>query len=186
MRIGIDIDDTISNTNDELVERAIQYDREHLKGKGFKNKNSFKFIDMFYWEEEDKQLFFNKHLEEAMNNALIKPHAKKVINKLKKEGNEIYIITHRSTLYFKNPYRLSNKWLKKNKVKYNKLIVNASEKDKVCEQYNIDIFIDDDINNYQAVSKTGINTLLFDSSFNRQFEGNRVTNWEEIYNIIHN
>ena len=59
MRIGIDIDDTVSHTNERLVEEAYKYDKEHVKGKGFKNRNAYSFMDMFYWNVMDVDNFLN-------------------------------------------------------------------------------------------------------------------------------
>ena len=39
MRIGVDIDDTISFTHKKLIEAALEYDENYVNGKGFKNKN---------------------------------------------------------------------------------------------------------------------------------------------------
>ena len=41
MRVGIDIDDTIANTNELLIDLGLKFDKEYKDGKGFKNKNSY-------------------------------------------------------------------------------------------------------------------------------------------------
>ena len=50
---------------------------------------------------------------------------------------------------------------------------------------NIDIFIDDSVINCKSTIDNGINTLLFDNSFNRNNTSmRRVLNWNEVYKII--
>ena len=58
MNIGIDIDDTIASTNEKLIETAIRYDKEVLGGRGFKNKDAYKFVEMFYWDKTNVNNFF--------------------------------------------------------------------------------------------------------------------------------
>ena len=58
MRLGVDIDDTIALTNEKLIETAIRYDKEVLGGRGFKNKDAYKFVEMFYWDKTNVNNFF--------------------------------------------------------------------------------------------------------------------------------
>ena len=57
MRIGIDIDDTVSKTNEKLIEAAIEYDKKRVKGKGFRNPDAYSFMEMFYWNVMDVDTF---------------------------------------------------------------------------------------------------------------------------------
>ena len=117
MRIGIDIDDTISKTNEKLIEVALEYDRQRVKGKGFKDPDAYSFMEMFYWNVVDVDTFLktfrsgNYFLElEPVTGAV------EYINKLYDEGNEIFFITRRQNkLKMK---MMTKKWLKKNGFKY--------------------------------------------------------------------
>ena len=77
--------------------------------------------------------------------------------------------------------------MKDNNINYDKLICSF-DKDKVCKNENIDLFIDDSIENCNKVSKLGIETLLFTSKSNMSSETNlnRVYSWEDIYNFVSN
>ena len=66
-----------------------------------------------------------------------------VIKKLRKDGHKIYIITARDSEFHNDPYELSKTWLDKNNIEYDKLIVNARDKVKICKEQNVNIFIDD-------------------------------------------
>lgn len=185
MRIGIDIDDTISNTNDLLIEAALEFDRTNFEGKGFKDKSNFKFTDMFYWTEEMKNQFCTMMYEKIIPEVPLKPHAKEVINRLKDEGNEIYIITARSFDDYSDPVKISKMWLERNGIRYNKLFAGIKNKGIICKENNVDIFIDDLPSNCRSVELYGIKTLLFDSDFNKDvIDFKRVERWEEVYNII--
>ena len=60
MRIGIDIDDTVSNSNKKIIEEALKYDEEFLNGRGFKDKNGVSFMEKFYWNVYNVDDFFNR------------------------------------------------------------------------------------------------------------------------------
>ena len=53
MIIGIDIDDTIAKTNERLISEALEFDKKFVRGKGFKNKKAYSFMEMFYWSVVD-------------------------------------------------------------------------------------------------------------------------------------
>ena len=57
MRIGVDIDDTTSKTNDRLVEEAYIYDKKYLKGRGFQDKDAYSFTEMLFWNVVDVDNF---------------------------------------------------------------------------------------------------------------------------------
>ena len=184
MRIGIDIDDTISNTASYLIEEAVVFDRLYKK-KGIADNTEYDFCKMFNWTKEDKYDFYKYIYENKIHDMPVKPHAKEIINKLKKEGNEIYIITRRDTDIYKDPYKESKKWLKKNNIKFDKLVVKAKDKGKVCKELEVDLFIDDLVSNVERANEENVNVLIFDSAYNKDEKRfKRVVSWEEIYNIV--
>lgn len=185
-RIGIDIDDTICDTNELIVIEADKYDREVLGGTGIKNPDAYDFQTMMGWDINGKGKFFADRLEYIMANAKIKPFAKEVINKLYDEGTEIVFISLRKKKYLSDPYKLSFDWLHKNEVKFHKLFVDTGEKTDECVDNKIDLFIDDLPKNCEDVSSAGINVLLFNSDYNHdENRFNRVNDWNEVYDYIH-
>ena len=182
MRIGIDIDETVALTNDLLIEKAVVYDKDHFKGKGFKDKNKYSFTDMFYWDNlmtKEYIEYFSLHYID-----IIKPRldALKVINKLYDEGNYICFITYRQ---FKDNYNKTKKWLDKHGFKYHKLITNSGLKGSVCNRENIDLFIDDSLRQVLSASDYGIKSLLIDTIYNRDYqEIKRISNWDQIYEEV--
>lgn len=56
--------------------------------------------------------------------------------------------------------KINKKWLEENQIPYNKLIISADDKSKVCQKENIDIFIDDKYNQL-SFSKTIRNSHMF-------------------------
>lgn len=110
--------------------------------------------------------------------------AKEVIDKLKNERHTIYIITARDSEFHDDPYIYSKNWLDKNKIYYDKLIVNAREKGEVCKRENIDLYIDDQLENCLNIVNTGIQTIMITD---KKYDYDNITmlkNWDDIYNFI--
>lgn len=186
MNIGIDIDNTITDTLPVLKQYCKRYNEEVVKRNLEINKHGFATFNLYDWTIEEDIDFCKKYLEEVVTQAKLKENASKVIKKLKEDGNNIYIMTARTKPNFKDPYDITEKFLKDNNILYNKLIVGSTKKDELCMQYNIDIMIDDEPQNINAISKN-IPVIVFKAVHNEFCEGKniiKVDNWNQVYNII--
>jgi 5'(3')-deoxyribonucleotidase len=185
MKIGIDIDDTIAYTNEKLIEAAFRYDKECLNGRGFKDKNAYKFVDMFHWNKDNVQSFFNYVRGSNFFLGLeCIPGSLEYINKMYDEGFEIYFITYRTNKY---PKVLENtkKWLKEKGYKYTKLFMRCDDKGKLCKDLDIDVFIDNTYEHIEAAESYGIDSILFNTIYNQDIDGvKRMHEWKEIYDYI--
>ena len=181
MKIGIDIDDTICNTIEEMLpyicdKYNLNYELEKNKGYSY-----YEYLNL-----PNFNLFAKNNLPYILSNAKLKKEASYYINKLYQD-NEIIFITARSDEYFDNTYDLCKNYLDKHNIKYNKLIVNAHNKGEICKKESIDIFIDDSLKNCDSISNYGIKVLLYDQKYNEldnKYE--RVNSWKEIYDKIKN
>lgn len=189
MNIGIDIDNVISNFNEMLIKEFLIHDKE-LRGTGIINPKLFVTRGMFDWNEKEIYEFYNTNIERIAKNLGIIENAPEYINKLKAKGHKIYIITGRDNGEYSNPYKMTRDWLKKYDINYDELLLtnayNSSEKAIVCLGKDIDIMIDDSIHVCNSVNQYGIEALLMDTDFNKQYIGTRVYNWKEIYEFISN
>ena len=176
MRIGIDIDNTICDTDNYVLPILCEYYNLDIKKIEDCKKNNQ------YIEFKDYNIFAQKFYYEILPQL---KGAKYYINKLK-ENNEIIFITARKTLGKQKTYSIVKDYLNKNEILFDKIFVNCGDKYKVCLQKNIDIFIDDSINNCRSVSKIRtIDVILFGSKYNKENENlNRIESWENIYNYI--
>ncbi len=184
MRIGIDVDDTTSKTNDSLIEVAYNYDKKYLKGRGFQDKNAYSFTEMFFWNVVDVDNFLN-YIRKS--NFVLKldemEDAPKYINKLKEKGHTIIFITKRSKGLRSKWY--TKKWFKNKGIKYDKIIFGSKDKAVAMKEEKIDLMIDDDIKNVKKALALGIKAYLMDSRYNREYKKiERVTSWKEIYSKI--
>lgn len=181
MRIGIDIDDTITDTLESLIPKVYEYNRK-TKKKALTNNSSYEaFLGL-----DEKQFieFFRLCVPTIIKHNPPKEDFVKYFNLLKEE-HEIYFITARSKLCFDDPYDFSEKWFVKHKIRDYKLFAECHDKKEVCKENKIDLFIDDSIHHCTTVSELNIPVLLFDSRLNRHVEDfKRVNSWKDIYEYI--
>lgn len=191
MNIGIDIDNVISNFNEVLLEEYLIHDKEIGK-RGIINKNA-EYIrrGMFDWSEIEEKTFYKQNIERIVKKLNPIEGAREYIDKLKKDGHKIYIITGRDNGDYSNPYDMTKDWLDKFHIYYDKLILtNAYKNDKhgkseKCIENNVDIMIDDSVNICMDSINYGIETLIMDTPYNRQVNNiKRVHSWKEIYDYI--
>jgi len=187
MIIGIDIDDTLTDIKDKINISAYQYALKSNKNVSLYNEEIYSYDDLYkkHYKLTDEEMYFfisNIH-EQITNEVLPRQGAREIIEKLKSDGHTICIITSRSFKYHTDPYMLSKNWLDKNNIKYDKLIVNAVDKVKVCKDEKIDIFIDDILDNCMRLSENGIFTINI-SEYERLKNIISTNDWYKVYEII--
>lgn len=198
MRIGIDIDDTLTNTSELLLAYAQKYDYEDLKRstslskeKAFSIINGNSLENGMMWTKQQADSFKDKYHESVLQNASIKPFAKEIIDKLIQEGNKIFFITARNNKgdRISDSYLISKKLLENNHIKYHKLITECSDKLKICKKNNIDLFIDDKLETCLELKNNGITSFLMNTPLNNNLNEEdviRVYSWIDIYYKIKN
>lgn len=185
MKIGIDIDNTITNTLPVLKEYCIRYNEEVVCRGLRMHEDGFATYNLFDWTHEEEMDFCNKHLAEAVLKAEIKESAVEVIRKLKNEGHYIYIITARKEPQFSNPYQLTKDFLDNADIEYDELIVGCEDKCSFCIEHGIKLMMDDEPQNIERISPW-IPVIVFNAIHNALYYGaniHRVNTWEEAYKI---
>lgn len=188
MRIGIDIDNVISNFNEMLLETYLIHDKE-LRNTGIINPNA-KYIrtGMFDWSNEEELSFYKDNIEGIAKKLKVKEKAKEYIDRLHSDGHLIYIITGRDNGEYSEPYNITKKWLDENNIYYDNLILTDAydmhAKSLECLKNDIDIMIDDSVRICSDLITSGITTILMDTPYNRKINIKRVKNWEEFYEFV--
>lgn len=188
MRIGIDIDGVLTDIETFEFENGSKYFKKPIiNPKGYSSKNIFEVSD----DEDDE--FWSKAIYDYIN-VDARNYASEVIKKLKDDGNEIYIITNRtSELSYCDISEEQMKqhvinWLNKNNIYYDKLIFSDGTKEKYILDNKIDIMIEDKPKNIMKLSQY-IKVICFDNRSNKNCIGDNIIHcysWYDIYNIIKN
>ena len=183
MIVGVDLDDTITNSSDIFVKYAVKYNRE----KGISHTINFNEFDQkkaFGWSKENQDEFRLKYLKKILNETTANDEAVKVLNDMHKSGNKIYIITARSDEEINGIEDITKCWLLKNGIKYAKLLINCKDKAKICLNNKVSVFIDDNIHScFNVYKKLKIPVFLYTTRYNKDYNVTgifRVENWEEI------
>ena len=176
-RFGIDIDDTITNTTEKILEYA--------KKLNLLDKASGVDLVNFKQERlEEYRGFLEKYIDEVLDSCTVKENAVYVINNLKSQGNKIYIITARNDCYSKNTIDITTKFLERNNILYDDIIFNQESKKEICEKKKIDYMIDDNISIYNSLVGTKTKPILFEKDLTKNLDVVKVNNWLDVMNLI--
>lgn len=188
MRIGVDVDNTITNTMPILKAYCKIYNDEVIKRNLTMNEKGYSTSTLYNWTPEENLVFCNKYLQEIVLQADIKENAREIIEKIKNEGNEIYIISARREPTFIDPYETTKKFLDENNIVYDKIIVNCKDKYTYCKQNGIDLIMEDEPQNVNPISKI-MPVIVFEGVHNEDCKGEnviKVKTWEEAYKEYRN
>ena len=190
MKIGIDIDNVISNFNDTLLNEYLLHDKK-IRNSGVINKNAdYIRKGMFDWNEDEETNFYKNNIERIAKKLGVIERAKEYIDKLHDDGHVICIITGRNNGEYTEPYNMTKKWLDENNIYYDNLILTDAydkhAKTKQCLEHNIDIMIDDSVRICNDCIENGITTVLMDTPYNKSSNIQRVKSWEEFYRYVSN
>ena len=176
-RIGIDIDDTITNTTEKILEYAKKLDL-------FDNVSNVDLVNFDDSNLEKYREFLEKYIDKVLDSCTLKENASYVINSLKSEGNKIYIITARSNNFSKNVKDITTKFLERNNIPYDEIFFNNETKKEICEKKKIDYMIDDNIRVYNSLIGTKTKPILFSKELTKDMEADKVDNWLDIIDLF--
>lgn len=128
MRIGIDIDGVLTDIIQYLCDYSSKYFFERY-GRLDINFNVYSLAEMFNVSEEEARESYISSLEDYATKEPARHFASEVINKLRDEGNQIYIISSRCNsntgmLGGRMP-DLVKQWLKNNNINYDKIYLRS-------------------------------------------------------------
>lgn len=194
MIIGIDIDDTITDTYEVMMGYAQEYTLDVLGREPIINEtnscSNHLYIQYLHnWNKDEDLKYLELYYENIIKEVRPKTLALKYLNKLKEEGHTIVLITARWETEYIDIVGLTKEWLRENNVPYDKLIVNAENKQIAAKQENLDIFIDDSFKNCQMVSDIGIKTFIMDTRTNGNLDDERIKrvySWPHFYSVFKN
>ena len=110
------------------------------------------------------------------------PYVKEVIDYLKAQGHELYIITARGR-YGKRQISLTKRRLVKERIKVDGYCFSQIDKVNTCKMLGIDLMIDDGYEVVESLSKSGIKCFQFIADRTELVKNKNVEpvyNWGEI------
>ena len=188
MRIGIDLDGVIFDSEKEFRVYSELYDMIDLKQNSKTDNRKLKFQDRFQWSEKQTKDFLKKYHKQIIEESNFIPGVKRILKLLKEDGHSLILITARGGLN-KDMIRITEKRLKENGMYiFDKYYWATENKEKVCQKENIDIMIDDFCKNCENIANTKIKTIYLKDAPSYDLEENKyikvLYNWGEIYRYI--
>lgn len=188
MKIGIDLDGVVFDSEKEYRVYSELYDLIDLKQNSKLNNRELRFQERFKWSQEDVDNFVTKYQKQIMEEANFMPGAKRILNLLKEEGHSLILITARGGLNKEN-IAVSEKILQENKMDiFDKYYWAIKDKEEICIKENVDIMIDDSYKNCKNIANEKIKVIYLKDSPCYELEEDEyikvLYNWGEIYRYI--
>ena len=167
MTIGIDIDDTMTETSKKAMEYLNKYEPSYKDYHNLPKELYLKYMQLY--------------IDDILGNAELKNGVKDALDYLKSKNFNIVIITARSNTYSSNVIDITHAYLKKYQIPYDKIFFNKEIKGKTAKENNVDIFIDDKENVLDDVNSYGIECIRIGNGFSKYKTFN---NWKDIIDYI--
>ena len=188
MKIGIDLDGVVFDSEKEYRVYSELYDVIDLKKNSKINNQELKFQKRFRWIEEEIQGFIEKYHKQIVVKSNYMPGAKEVLKLLKAEGYILVLITARGGIN-KDMIKITEERFKNEGMEiFDKFYWATENKDEVCVKEHIDIMIDDSYDKCKSIAKAKIKTIYLKDAPSYDLEENDyikvLYNWGEIYRYI--
>lgn len=192
--LGLDLDDTSAFYLEGLKQFIVEKEADFFNGMSdeeikahFPDLTSY---DDFIWSRinGDRSKFEAYHCE-AVESGLFRrltpqPGVSEALWKLNNEHDfHIYVITSRFVKHGQHARVLTDTatWLDENKIPYRDIMFVKNKVDVVA-----DVYIDDSPTNIRNLRAAGREVIVFDQTYNREFDGPRAKNWDEAYQLLSN
>ena len=189
MKIGIDLDGVVIDSETTFRTYEEIFDIDTAKGNNLVNREEPKFQERYNWTEEQKQEFIERYFLTISKESNLMSGFIGVYNLLKEQGHEFIVITARGG-FVKEMKDDAIRLLEENNIHFDKYYWKIDDKLEVCKNENVDIMIDDDWRIIKKLADNNIKTLYFRDTNLVKLEENKyikeVNNWGDIYRFIRN
>lgn len=187
MKIGIDLDGVVIDSETTFRTYEEIFDIDVLKGNNLTNRKEPKFQARYNWTSNQEKEFIEKYFLKVSRESGLMSGFIAIYDLLKKQGHEFVVITARGG-YVKEMKDDAIRLLEENNIKFDKYYWNVEDKLEICKKEKVDIMIDDDWNIIKKLAENKIRTLYFRDTNLMILEENKyikeVNNWGEIYRYI--
>ncbi len=188
MRIGIDLDGVVFDSEKEFRVYSEIFDMIDLKQNSKTDNRKLKFQDRFQWTQKETEDFLKKYHKQIIEESNFMPGVKRILKLLKEEGNSLILITARGGIN-KDMIKITEERLKESGMDiFDKYYWATENKAEVCKKENIEIMIDDFCKNCESIANSKIKTIYLKDAPSYDLEENKyikvLYNWGEIYRYI--
>lgn len=187
MKIGIDLDGVVIDSETTFRTYEEIFDIDTLKGNNLTNKEEPKFQARYNWTQNQEKEFIEKYFLKVSKESNLMSGFIGVYNLLKSQGHEFVVITARGG-FVKEMKDDAIRLLEENNIKFDKYYWKVEDKLEICSNEKVDIMIDDDWKIIKKLADNQVKTLYFRDTNLIELEESEyikeVNNWGEIYRYI--
>ena len=185
MKIGIDLDGVVFNTERKIMFYADEWSYFNLKRPKLRN-DELEPEKCYNWTNEEIDYFYTTYFDKATQESALTPGAKETLERLKKEGHQIYVITYRGE-YRRQEIIDAEALLKQINIEFDGKYWGVFNKMEKCKELGINVYIDDNPSKIEQFASYPINVLYFKDTGIRSTKNKNaktVYNWMDIYKEI--
>ena len=194
MNIGIDVDGVLTDIQGFNLKHAPAFFKKKFSV-DVVDENPLDIRDIFKCSDDEYKAYWNRYLLKYIISEPARKGAKQTIRTLRKDSHKIFIISKRVFTTHDN-FRgrlmrfLMRNWLWRNGIRYDEIIFCDNDipdsKRTACLENNIDVMIDDEPVNIEAIAPIA-KVICFDASYNRECKGEnifRTRSWSETTSLM--
>lgn len=187
MKIGIDLDGVVIDSETTFRTYEEIFDIDTLKGNNLINQEEPKFQARYNWTDEQEKEFIEQYFLKVSKESNLMSGFICVYNLLKSQGHKFIVITARGG-FVKEMKDDAIRLLEENNIKFDKYYWKVEDKLEICKKEKVDIMIDDDWKIIKRIADNEVKTLYFRDTNLMKLEESEyikeVNNWGEIYRYI--
>lgn len=187
LKIGIDLDGVVFDSETTFRTYEELYDINELKGNNLISREEPKFQYRYNWTKEQEREFINKYFLKVSRDSNLMAGFRIVYEQLKKMDVELIVITARGG-FISEMKDDAIRILNENNIVFDKYYWNQGDKLDICKKEKINIMIDDDYHIIEKLAANQIKTLYFRDTNMKKIDEtkyiNEVNNWGDIYRCI--
>lgn len=187
MKIGIDLDGVVIDSEQTFRTYEEIYDIDILKGNHLINREEPKFQMRYNWTDKQKEEFIKNYFLQISKESDLMSGFKRVFELLKAQNNDFIVITARGG-FVKEMKDDAIRLLEKHNIQFDKYYWNVEDKLEICQKEKVELMIDDDWRIIEKLTNHHIKTLYFRDANLKKLPENEylteVNNWGEVYRYI--
>ncbi len=184
MKFGFDIDDTLINLREHAFELYNTKLNRKVEVELFHALDKVEIHELFDMTAEQGTDMWNRSLEEIyFTSCPAYPGAVEALQRLEREGHEIYYITARPDVHGKRTIE----WMIENGFPVNKdrFYYGMRDEDKVniIKDLNLDYYFDDKPAVLETLRNRPLKLFAKSQSYNRHLDIPRINDWSDLYDL---
>lgn len=179
LKIGIDLDDTVTQTMNEVLHVHNSLRGEARKIESIRGWRANEYLGIS--QEEFSHLLDTLAINHHFLYVDEEPAAVATIKRLQAEGHETYFISARRSSGIADTYR----WFEEQGLPVKNLYFDRDKAWHV-RHHGLDVLVDDGVHNIHAAMKEGAQGIVYTKPWNRDARNIqwRANSWDGVYNIV--